>query len=746
MSVLKQQIDAVFITALKISDARQRSFFLDQACDGDGELRTAVDRLLAAQSDSDKLFDTQVFLRDVSAEDIRAAARENIFQEGGLADDRIGSRIGRYRLLERIGEGGCGAVYTGEQEEPVRRRVAIKVIKMGMDTKQVIARFEAERQALALMDHPNIARVLDAGAMETGRPYFVMELVRGIKITDYCDQNKLDTRQRLELFIQVCHAIQHAHQKGVIHRDIKPSNILVTPHNGVPMPKVIDFGIAKAIEGRLTEQTLFTACEQLIGTPAYMSPEQAEMGGLDVDTRSDIYSLGVLLYELLTGRTPFDGQKLMKGGLEKLRRTLCEEEPQRPSGILTTLHGTELKATASHRHAEPPKLISLLKGDLDWMVMKALEKDRTRRYETADGLAMDVQRFLSNEPIVARPPSRLYRFQKLVRRNRVVAVAATAVSLALLFGLGLSTWLFLQERTAWKRAVAAEEQQIQLREESERLRRQAEFREELSEAAVAGSRNQIGEADRLVAAIPDPDPHLEYAELYRLLADWHAVNGRWNAAAARCAVLVQVNQPVSWAETALDYLRYGSLSLEIGDQERYERFRQFVVARSIGTTNAMVADCAIRAGLLRPASADLLAAMEPLAATASNSLAASIPQSETWHRSLAAWRSFSLALLEYRRGNHAGMEHWREKSVELSTEATSRTVTFDILLAMEHCQTGQREQSRTELVRARRVIDAELSHRPIDGFWFDWLFAKDLADEADEMMQGQTGPGLDAKP
>src|SRR5450432_2777105 len=317
-------------------------------------------------------------------------------QSGDDLAPESGDRIGNYKLLEQIGEGGCGVVYMAEQEQPVRRRVALKIIKLGMDTESVIARFGAERQALAMMEHPNIAKVLDAGATETGRPYFVMELVRGIPITEYCDSNKLSTRQRLELFIPVCRAVQHAHQKGIIHRDIKPSNVLVTMHDGVPVPKVIDFGIAKATEGRLTDATVYTAYEQIIGTPAYMSPEQAELSGLDVDTRSDIYSLGVLLYELLTGKTPFDGKELVKSGLEEMRRTLREKEPQRPSTILTTLHGTELKATAEHRHAEPPKLISLRRGDLDWIVMKALEKDRTRRYETANGLAMDIERYLNN--------------------------------------------------------------------------------------------------------------------------------------------------------------------------------------------------------------------------------------------------------------------------------------------------------------------------------------------------------------
>src|SRR5690348_414315 len=302
-----------------------------------------------------------------------------------------------------------------EQQQPIRRRVALKIIKLGMDTKNVIARFEAERQALALMDHPNIARVLDAGATETGRPYFVMELVRGIKITEFCDQKTLPPRERLELFIQVCRAIQHAHQKGIIHRDIKPSNILVAINDGVPLPKVIDFGIAKATVGRLTDQTLFTAFEQFIGTPAYMSPEQAVMTTLDIDTRSDIYSLGVLLYELLTGKTPFDAKELLAAGLEEMRRTIQEKEPMRPSTRLRTMLGGELATTAKDRHSDAPKLINLLQGDLDWIVMKSLEKDRARRYDTANGLAMDLQRHLNDEPVVARPPSSAYRLGKAIR-------------------------------------------------------------------------------------------------------------------------------------------------------------------------------------------------------------------------------------------------------------------------------------------------------------------------------------------
>jgi len=418
----QQSTKEIFFGALDRATAEDRAAYLDGACGKDLALRQRVDALLSRH------FEADPFMNQPAVEPSPGISSVELSAEGP------GTQIGRYKLVEKIGEGGFGVVYVAEQREPVKRRVALKIIKLGMDTRQVVARFEAERQALALMDHPNIAKVLDGGATEAGRPYFVMELVRGISITRHCEQGQLDTRTRLDLFIEVCQAIQHAHQKGIIHRDIKPSNILVTSHDGVPVPKVIDFGIAKATQQELTEKTLYTHFQQFIGTPAYMSPEQAVMSGLDIDTRSDIYSLGVLLYELLTGQTPFDTKTLIASGLDEMRRTIREVPPVRPSTRLRQ------SSSASSLDASPATRHLPLATDLDWIVMKCLEKDRTRRYETANGLAMDLQRHLYNEPVLARPPSRLYEFRKTVQRHKFGFAAVATVIAVLAAGVLISLW------------------------------------------------------------------------------------------------------------------------------------------------------------------------------------------------------------------------------------------------------------------------------------------------------------------
>ncbi|MHC4580570.1 MAG: LamG-like jellyroll fold domain-containing protein [Planctomycetota bacterium] len=410
MSRELENIESILYEALKRIDAEERKAYLEATCGVNTQLRADIDSLLQAYENEAGI--------------LKAPA--DLLEEPIITlTEGPGTVIGRYKLLEKIGEGGMAVVYMAEQREPIHRKVALKIIKLGMDTRQVIARFEAERQALAMMDHPNIAKVLDAGATETGRPYFVMELVTGITITEYCDKKKLAMPERLDLFVQVCNAVRHAHQKGIIHRDIKPSNVMVTLYDGKPVPKVIDFGIAKAVNQRLTEKTLFTRYAHMIGTPAYMSPEQAEMSGLDIDRRTDIYSLGVLLYEILTGTTPFDA--------EEMQRIIREEKPAKPSTKLSTI-GEMLPDIAEHRRSSPELLVKLVSGDLDWIVMKALEKNRIRRYETVSALAMDVQMYLENEPVQARPPGAMYRLKRFLHkhRQRVAAAGAMAVILAVM--------------------------------------------------------------------------------------------------------------------------------------------------------------------------------------------------------------------------------------------------------------------------------------------------------------------------
>jgi eukaryotic-like serine/threonine-protein kinase len=467
----------IFEQALCLPEA-ERAGHVKRASAGDADMRHRVEVLLRAFKKAGN------FLQEP------APGLPGGLGQPAAKGERPGDWIGRYKLLEQIGEGGHGVVFMAEQQEPVRRRTALKIIKPGMDTKSVIARFEAERQALALMDHPNIAKIFDADATDSGRPYFVMELIRGVKITQYCDHNSLTTAERLELFIQVCHAIQHAHQKGVIHRDIKPSNILVTTTiEGAALPVVIDFGIAKATTNqRLTNKTFFTAFEMLIGTPAYMSPEQAALTSVDVDTRTDIYSLGVLLYELLTGLTPFDTGELLKAGLDETRRVIREQEPLRPSTRLSKMAGADLTATAQSRKTEPPKLIRSINGDLDWIAMKALEKDRTRRYETANGLALDVQRYLAGEPISARPPSTLYKFQKTFLRNKVLFAGLGIIALLMIISLITVSASLARERQARREADAALRQAETDNIKAGTALRQAEADKLKAEAETAKSR------------------------------------------------------------------------------------------------------------------------------------------------------------------------------------------------------------------------------------------------------------------
>ncbi|MCP4709225.1 MAG: protein kinase [Planctomycetes bacterium] len=451
--------DEILNIAVKIDDPAEQTAFLDVACGSDQPLRTEIESLLHAHDHAGSFMAAPALDPHVTLDDAPLT-------EGP------GTVIGKYKLLENIGEGGMGVVYMAEQKEPVRRKVALKIIKLGMDTKQVVARFEVERQALALMDHPNIAKVLDAGATDTGRPYFVMELVRGIPITEYCDKSNLNTRERLDLFIPICHAIQHAHQKGIIHRDIKPTNIMITLHDSKPVPKIIDFGIAKATNQQLTEKTLFTRYAQMVGTPEYMSPEQAEMSGLDIDTRSDIYSLGVLLYELLTGATPLDADTLRNAGYNQMQKIIQEQEPDKPSTKLSTM-GQAAREIAKHRSTQPDALRKLVKGDLDLVVMKALDKERTRRYANASDLAADVERHLKNEPVNAAAPSIIYKLTKFTRRNRSLVASVAIIIIVLIAGIITSTMFAIGQRQASLVASDAEYRAENYRREVEQQRDQA---------------------------------------------------------------------------------------------------------------------------------------------------------------------------------------------------------------------------------------------------------------------------------
>ncbi len=695
-----ERLKEIFSDALSIRGPEQRSVYLAGACQGDPALREQVESLLAAAEQAGDFLERTV----------------QVGPGEGLLE-RVGSVIGRYKLLEEIGQGGFGVVYMAEQVEPVRRKVALKIIKAGMDTREVIARFEAERQALALMDHPNIARVLDAGATETGRPYFVMELVRGIPITEYCDKENLSNAERLRLFVKVCHAVQHAHQKGIIHRDLKPSNVLVAVHDGEAVPKVIDFGVAKAIGAKLTEKTLFTGFHEMIGTPAYMSPEQAELSGLDIDTRSDIYSLGVLLYELLTGAPPFDLDTIRRAALDEVRRMIREDEPPKPSTRIQSL-GEKLPDVARRRHVDPAALVRLVRGDLDWIVMKALEKDRRRRYDTPDALADDVARHLNNEPVAAAAPSTVYTLRKFVRRHRVGIAFSAAVVVLLVAGTTVSTWQAV-------RATRAERAQAS-------LRLQAEAREKISRAVLAAQTGDAEGAEQILRSLPPLFARLEpndAAAIESALGRWRGSRGEWSEAIASYRKVIEA-RPAEFE--GYDWL--APLLVQARDAAGYEELRREIVARFGNTRDPLLAARLVKDCLILPWSGPEVTTLARLSEMA----IAEGPR----HK---AWRRFELAkgLLDYRQGRFAEAKKWMRDVAESGewNRDVNRDVQGYMVLAMAHYHSGEPSFARSTLVSGLAVAAdglpqdaAELREWPA---WNDWIIARALMDEASLLIEGQ---------
>lgn len=719
MSAWDRELErALFEAALGFADEPSRLRFLDATCAGDPGLKARLLGLLAEQSCATAFFD---FVPSASTQEVcgGSAARS--------AEGAAVSGLGRYRLVRQIGEGGTGIVYLAEQVEPVRRQVALKILRRGMNSARSLACFELECSALARMNHPNIARVYDAGSTEDGRPFLAMELVSGERITRFCERVGACLETRLRLFLQVCYAVQHAHQKGIIHRDLKPSNVLVEEQDGVAVPKVIDFGIAKVIAYPSSEEQGREA-QPFAGTPAYMSPEQADSERGDEDTRSDVYGLGALLYELLLGRAPFDSRRFDLGDVAEIRRVLRDEMPAAPSSLVRGLAVRERAALAEGLRLKPRALLDTLRTDLDWIVLKALAKDRRQRYATVQGLALDLQRFLDREAVLARPPAAWYRFRKLLHRHRVGFAATSAVLLALMVGLGTSTWLYLREREALR-------VQRQLREE-------AEDAAKITQAVYLARDNGLEAANALLAEIERPPdrPSFEGVTVYRLVGDWLAAQKRWRETADRFSVVQRFGALDGWSQVTRDHQSYGVALLGAGDVAGYDRFRDEHARRFSQVSNGDAVGRVLKICLLRPAEGKTAALLRPLGARV-----------EAWYSALPSentrdWATIPVALWRLRQGDFEGARKVALRGFVEEDHASSCTATQRLLLALCDLHTGDEVEGRRQFAVARddieRVFAAALpAGNGRDGFWYDWLFARILLEEAASELRAKSRTG-----
>jgi serine/threonine protein kinase len=746
---------AVLETALGLDDPEVREAFLVHWYRDDAAGLEVMRGLLQASLESTPFF--------MQAREQRVSVAREVIDEGSIfpptqdspSAEHAGAQIGPYQLLGKMGDGGSGVVYHARQEQPIQREVALKIIRLGMDTEAVIARFGLEQQALELMDHRNIARVLDAGTTAAGRPYFVMELVTGERITHYCDGQRLPLRPRLKLFLQVCNAIQHAHQKGVIHRDLKPSNILVSSLDGVAVPKVIDFGIAKATGSDSGWRAGITERDQIIGTPAYMSPEQVDLRGIDVDTRSDVYSLGVVLYELLAGRQPFDEAVLTRAGMAEMRRMLLEDEPPVPSQRISSGDAAEV---AAKRGLDGVSLRSQLRGDLDAIVSKALAKDRNHRYQTVNSLAMDVQRFLNDEPVLACRPGRLYLMGKFVRRHRAACWSGAAVAASLVAGLGTATMLYVRERTALAEQQRLATEAERARAEESRLRKQAQVLASISQVAGLLNRGQLGgrlpadhdfagvaalltegkavEADALLQGIPltGVKPSPDAARVFRSLGHWNAMRGAWQQALRCFSWLDQANRfdhPESLIE-GTDPMCLAALLAEFGASSDYQAFRREALERFLPVRGALAAEHLLKISLLQPLEAAELAPLQQAAA-----MCASGARSDYSRRdSFPQWDALALTMFYHRQGDPKKVLEWSDRCLGFPGGRGDRERSVRCLRAMAYHHLGDHREAAISLAGAQAIVPPAIAHADemkLD-IWVDWSVSRILLREAESLL------------